>query len=70
MSPPPTNANANLGKRKRDSDISYIVNEPAFPDATGLEAELNMPPTVGDCEPQNFSDLKLDHRTMQAIIDM
>ena len=25
---------------------------------------------MGDSEPQNFSDLKLDHRTMQAIVDM
>ncbi|KAF6234604.1 hypothetical protein HO173_007230 [Letharia columbiana] len=29
-----------------------------------------MPPTADDCEPQKFADLKLDHRTMQAITDM
>lgn len=37
---------------------------------TGLEAALKMPPTADDCEPQKFADLKLDHRTMQAITDM
>ena len=68
MSPLPTDAH--LGKRKRDFDVPSIGNEPATTEATGLDVQVTMPPTADDWDPQKFTDLKLDNRTMEAINDM
>ena len=46
MSPLPTNTR--LGKRKRDADVPSIGNEPATTEATGLDAQVTIPPGVDD----------------------
>lgn len=73
MAPIDTITHTPSRKRKADSDASLSDNEGANPDATGWEAPeaaLKMPPIANDCEPQKFTDLNLDHRTMQALTDM